>query len=105
MAAGGAEAGDTRGRFPYPPVVVTGGAGFLGRHVVARLQALAGVEVFVPRRRDYDLVGADAIRRLLSGARPDLVIHLAAVVGGIVANRDNPGRFFYENLLMGAQLI
>jgi GDP-L-fucose synthase len=96
---------DTRARFPFARVVVTGGAGFLGRHVVARLKTLAGVEVFVPRRRDYDLVEAEAIRRLLEDARPDLVIHLAAVVGGIGANRDNPGRFFYENLMMGAQLI
>src|SRR5437763_7230117 len=95
----GEATGDTRARFPFARVVVTGGAGFLGRHVVERLKTFDGVEVFVPQRSDYDLVEAEAIRRMLEDARPDLVIHLAAVVGGIGANRDNPGRFFYENLM------
>jgi GDP-L-fucose synthase len=85
-------------------VVVTGGAGFLGRFVVERLQA-AGASVFVPRSRDYDLVRREACARLLADARPDMVIHLAAQVGGIGANRDNPGRFLFENLMMGAHLI
>jgi GDP-L-fucose synthase len=85
-------------------VVVTGGAGFLGSFVVERLQA-AGASVFVPRSRDYDLVDRAACARLLADARPDLVIHLAARVGGIGANRDNPGRFLFENLMMGTQLI
>jgi len=85
-------------------VVVTGGAGFLGRFVVDRLQA-AGASVFVPRSRDYDLVHRAACARLIADARPDMVIHLAAQVGGIGANRDNPGRFLFENLMMGAQLI
>lgn len=92
-------------RFPFARVVVTGGAGFLGRHVVERLKTFGGVEVFVPRKADYDLVEASAIKRLLDDARPDLIIHLAAVVGGIGANQKNPGRFFYENLMMGTQLI
>jgi GDP-L-fucose synthase len=91
--------------FPYKRVVVTGGAGFLGRIIVERLRALADVEVFVPRSVDYNLVEAADIKRLFSETRPDLVIHLAAVVGGIGANQKNPGKFFYENLIMGVQLI
>lgn len=85
--------------------MVTGGAGFLGRFIVERLKKFAGVEVFVPRKRDYDLVQGSEIERLLADTRPDMVIHLAAVVGGIGANQKNPGKFFYENLMMGAQLI
>lgn len=85
-------------------VTVTGGAGFLGSYAVSRLRE-EGAEVFVPRSRDYDLVDHDAVRRLLRDARPQIVIHLAARVGGIGANRANPGRFFYENMMMGAQLI
>ncbi len=91
--------------FPYKRVVVTGGAGFLGRYLVQKLRDMGGVEVFVPRRRDYDLTQGPAIVRLLDDARPEMVIHLAAVVGGIGANQKNPGRFFYENLMMGTQLI
>jgi len=91
--------------FPYQRIVVTGGAGFLGRCIVNRLRAHEGIEVFVPRRADYNLVAWADIQRLYEDTRPDLVIHLAAVVGGIGANQKNPGRFFYENLMMGAQLI
>jgi GDP-L-fucose synthase len=91
--------------FPYKKIVVTGGAGFLGRYLVQRLRDMAGVEVFVPRSEQYDLTKAEAIVRLLDDARPEMVIHLAAVVGGIGANQKNPGRFFYENLMMGTQLI
>jgi GDP-L-fucose synthase len=91
--------------FPYQRVVVTGGAGFLGRFIVDRLKLQQGLEVFAPRRSDYNLVEAVDIKRLLGATRPDLVIHLAAVVGGIGANQKNPGKFFYENLMMGAQLI
>jgi GDP-L-fucose synthase len=91
--------------FPYRRVTVTGGAGFLGRYVVERLKDMTGVEVFVPRRRDYNLVEVADVRRLLADARPDLVIHLAAVVGGIGHNQRNPGLFLYENLMMGTQLI
>lgn len=92
-------------KFPYERVVVTGGAGFLGRCIVDRLRAQTDSEVFVPRSADYNLVEADDIKRLYRDTRPDLVIHLAAVVGGIGANQKNPGKFFYENLMMGVQLI
>jgi GDP-L-fucose synthase len=85
-------------------VVVTGGAGFLGSFVVEKLQA-RGASVFVPRSREYDLVDMEAVKRLYRDARPSLVLHLAARVGGIGANRDNPGKFFYDNLMMGVQLI
>ena len=91
--------------FPYKRVVVTGGAGFLGRFVVERLKAFADTEVFVPRSADYNLIESSDIKRLYSDTHPDLVIHLAAVVGGIGANQKNPGKFFYENLMMGVQLI
>jgi GDP-L-fucose synthase len=85
-------------------VVVTGGAGFLGSFVVDRLKA-AGASVFVPRSAEYDLVDRGAVRRMLTAARPDLVIHLAARVGGIGANRSNPGRFLFENAMMGLQIF
>ena len=91
---------DLRGR----RVVVTGGAGFLGSHVVEELRA-CGASVFVPRKRDHDLVEREACRRLLADSRPDLVIHLAGRVGGIGANRENPGSFFFDNLMMGVQLV
>ncbi len=86
-------------------VVVTGGAGFLGREVVRELRERGCPEIFVPRSKDYDLREKEAIVRLLKDARPQIVLHLAAVVGGIGANRENPGRFFYENIMMGVQLI
>jgi GDP-L-fucose synthase len=86
-------------------VLVTGGAGFLGSHVVRRLREAGCSDPFVPLHRDYDLVEMEAVRRLYRDARPDLVLHLAARVGGIGANRANPGSFFYENLMMGVQLM
>ena len=91
--------------FPYRKVVVTGGGGFLGRFIVERLEAYPDLEVIVPRSREYNLVEGADVRRLLASTKPDLVIHLAAVVGGIGANQKNPGKFFYENLMMGTQLI
>lgn len=86
-------------------VVVTGGAGFLGRHVVDALQRRGCEDVFVPRSRDYDLRQLDAVMRLYQEARPEIVIHLAAVVGGIGANQRQPAEFFHDNLLMGVHLI
>ncbi len=91
--------------FPYQRVTITGGAGFLGRFVIEKLQAYGGVEVFVPRSRDYNLIEKTGIDRMLEDSQPDLVIHLAAVVGGIGHNQKNPGKFFYDNLMMGVQLI
>lgn len=91
--------------WPHTRVLVTGGNGFLGRVVVRRLRAAGAVDVFVPRSHDYDLRTPNGIRRVLADGRPDLAIHLAAVVGGIGANRENPGRFFYENAVMGIELI
>jgi GDP-L-fucose synthase len=86
-------------------VMVTGGGGFLGSAVLQRLQEAGTADIFVPRSRDYDLRTPDGIDQALTDGRPDLVIHLAAVVGGIGANRENPGRFFYENAVMGIELM
>jgi GDP-L-fucose synthase len=83
-------------------IAVTGGAGFLGSHLVAALESRGCREVVVPRKADYDLTREEAVIRFYADHRPDVVIHLAAIVGGIGANRENPGRFFYENLMMGA---
>jgi len=86
-------------------IVVTGGAGFLGQHVVRTLQERGCTEIVVPRRSQYDLTREANIERLYADAQPQVVIHLAAVVGGIGANRANPGRFLYDNLIMGTVLM
>ncbi len=91
--------------WPEERVVVTGGAGFLGGYVLDALRERGAREIVVPRSKDYDLVDMQAVRRLYADARPTLVIHLAARVGGIEANRRNPGKFFYENAMMGLQLM
>ena len=85
--------------------MVTGGGGFLGQAIVHRLRAGGADQVFVPRSKDYDVRTKDGIDGALADGRPQLVIHAAAVVGGIGANRENPGRFFYENAIMGIQLM
>ncbi len=92
-------------KFPYERVVVTGGAGFLGSYVVEKLRQRGVKNIFIPRSQHYDLVNIEDVRRLYDDAQPDLVIHLAAVVGGIGANRVNPGKYFYDNLMMGVQLM
>lgn len=86
-------------------ILVTGGAGFLGSFVVGKLEERGCKNIFVPRSKEYDLVEMEAVRRLYRDAKPDFVIHLAARVGGIGANRANPGRFFYDNLMMGIQMM
>lgn len=86
-------------------ICVTGGAGFLGRFVLAELHRRGASEIFVPTIEKYDLVDPAAIERMLADARPDVIIHLAAKVGGIGANRAHPADFFYDNLMMGVQLM
>ena len=86
-------------------IVVTGGSGFLGKHLINRLERAGCHNVIVPMHKEYDLTRIDAIERLFNEQKPDVLIHMAAVVGGIGANRENPGRFFYENAIMGIQLI
>lgn len=86
-------------------IVVTGGAGFLGSHVVEKLQKRGCSNIFIPRSKDYDLITESGIKKMFSDFNPDIIIHLAAVVGGIGANRKNPGKYFYDNLMMGTQLI
>ncbi|WP_105619003.1 GDP-L-fucose synthase family protein [Vallitalea okinawensis] len=86
-------------------VIVTGGSGFLGSHVIEELKKKNCKEIIVPRSKEYDLTEKTNIIRLLEDTKPDIVIHLAAVVGGIGANRENPGKFFYDNIIMGTQLI
>ena len=86
-------------------IVVTGGSGFLGKHLINRLERAGCHNVIVPIHKEYDLTRIDAIERLFNEQKPEVLIHMAAVVGGIGANRENPGRFFYENAIMGIQLI
>ena len=86
-------------------VVVTGGAGFLGAFLVEQLRERGAQDIFIPRSKAYDLVEMESVTRLYRDARPEIVIHLAARVGGIGANRANPGKFFYDNLMMGIQMM
>ena len=91
--------------WPNKTVLVTGGAGFLGSFVVEKLRARGCANIIVPRSKEHDLRDRDVIVQLFRDTRPDIVLHLAAVVGGIGANRANPGRFFYDNAIMGIQLM
>ena len=86
-------------------ICITGGGGFLGSFLVENLRARGCSSIFIARRRDFDLTTSGGVEALFDQARPQVLFHLAAVVGGIGANRDNPGRFFYENAIMGIQLI
>jgi GDP-L-fucose synthase len=85
--------------------VVTGGSGFLGKFVVERLEKEGATDIFVPRKRDFDLCRREDVARLYADAQPQILIHLAATVGGIGANRSNPGKFFYENMAMGLHVV
>ena len=86
-------------------IVVTGGGGFLGSFVVDALKARGCEQVFVPRKREFDLTTTEGIEKMFSAYRPEVIFHLAAVVGGIGANKENPGSFFYQNAIMGLHLI
>ena len=99
--AGGAEPGSLAGR----RVTVTGGGGFVGRHVVAALRRAGVWTPFVPRRADYDLTHPDPVARMYADGQPEIVIHLAARVGGIAANQRSPGSFVHDNLMMGALVL
>lgn len=91
--------------FKDKTVVITGGAGFLGSFVVEKLKERECKNIIVPRSKDFDLRTKEAIIALLKESKPDIIIHLAAVVGGIGANRENPGKFFYDNMVMGIELM
>jgi len=93
------------GFFEDRRIVVTGGAGFLGGYILEGLRKRGCKNILVPKTDDYDLVNLQDVMRMYGNMRPDIVIHLAAVVGGIGANREHPGEFFYKNLMMGVQLI
>jgi GDP-L-fucose synthase len=96
---------DPSGFWSTRRVCVTGGAGFLGSFIIEKLQARGAVEIFIPKIEEYDLTDPMSIRRMLDDSHPDIILHLAAQVGGIGANREHPAEFFYNNLMMGVQLM
>src|ERR1700722_5611359 len=89
----------------FKKVLVTGSNGFLGKRVIAELQRRGYENIIAPRKHEYDLTEQCAVRQLLIDTNPELIIHLAAIVGGIGANQENPGKYFYDNLMMGVMLI
>jgi len=91
--------------FANKRITVTGGAGFLGSHLVEKLRGRGCKNIFIPNIENYDLVKMENVKKMYEDSKPGIVIHLAAVVGGIGANRENPGKFFYDNLMMGIQLM
>jgi len=92
-------------RFANKRIAVTGGSGFFGKYVVRKLAEAGCADIFVVRSKDYDLVDNDAVKAFYTDCKPEVVIHLAGRVGGIGANQANPGKFFYDNLMMGVQLM
>jgi len=86
-------------------VCVTGGAGFLGTHLIKNLREKGAREIFIPKFEDYNLIKPEDIARMINDSNPDIIIHLAAHVGGIGANMAKPAEFFYDNLMMGVQLM
>ncbi|MBN1230595.1 MAG: GDP-L-fucose synthase [Anaerolineales bacterium] len=86
-------------------ICVTGGAGFLGKHLIRKLEARGASDIFVPQIEDYDLTDLESMKKMLDDSKPDMIIHLAAAVGGIGINLDRPGEFFYKNLMMGVPLM
>lgn len=96
---------DQNGFWSSQRVCVTGGAGFLGSYIIEKLQQRAAGEIFIPKIEDYDLTDPQSIKRMLDDSSPTIILHLAAQVGGIGANREHPAEFFYNNLMMGVQLM
>ncbi len=96
---------DQNGFWEPRHVCVTGGAGFLGSYIIEKLKQRHAGSIFIPKIEEYDLIDPSSIKRMLDDSHPDIILHLAAQVGGIGANREHPAEFFYNNLMMGVQLM